>query len=301
MPLFSVIIPSYNRAGLIAATLVSVFAQEFRDFEVIVVDDGSTDETLERLQPYICRLTLLRQQNRGPGAARNLGATIAQGEYLAFLDSDDLWFPWTLSTYSQIIQSSGRPALIAGAMVHFYDQLELNLVVKQPLSTERYPDYFSAGARGIYCGSGMMVVRRDVFRETGGFLEDPINAEDHDFVLRMGTVPIFINVIAPILIGYRQHQQTATRNIAKAYAGSRRLIEMERTGRYPGGAVRQRDRRLILTQHLRPISLDLLRQGECRKAWGIYRMTFLWNLSLGRIRYLLGFLARALVGQGVPK
>ena len=125
MPFFSVVIPSYNRGAFIEATLDSVFAQEFRDFEVIVVDDGSTDDTLERLQLYRERMTLLRQQNKGPGAARNLAVRHASGDYIAFLDSDDLWFPWTLATYFRIIGKCDRPALVAGRLRYFSELGEL--------------------------------------------------------------------------------------------------------------------------------------------------------------------------------
>ncbi len=91
----SVIIPAYNAAGLISETLQSVFAQTYRDFETIVVNDGSPDTAaLEAvLRPFADRLVYLRQENRGVSAARNAGIRAAQGRYVAFLDSDDLWEP----------------------------------------------------------------------------------------------------------------------------------------------------------------------------------------------------------------
>src|SRR3954453_7371445 len=103
--LFSVIIPAHNRVGLIGQTLKSIWAQSFTDFEVIVVDDGSIDGTVEFLRSLKEHVTVLSQRNRGPGAARNLGASHAKGEYLAFLDSDDLWFRWTLEVYAQVIRN----------------------------------------------------------------------------------------------------------------------------------------------------------------------------------------------------
>src|SRR3712207_2443148 len=116
--LFSVVIPVYNRAALVGATLDSVLGQEFEgEFEVVVVDDGSTDETPAVLARYGERVRVLRQENAGPGAARNLGIRTARGEYVAFLDSDDLWFPWTLSTYAEIIESCARPSFVAGTGV----------------------------------------------------------------------------------------------------------------------------------------------------------------------------------------
>ena len=116
---FSVIIPTYNRAPLLSAALASVFAQEHPAHEVIVVDDGSTDDTSTTLEKFGDRVTVLRQENRGPAAARNLGLTHARGEYVAFLDSDDLWFPWTLATYRRAIEANHRPAMVVGAHVDF--------------------------------------------------------------------------------------------------------------------------------------------------------------------------------------
>src|ERR1700751_565412 len=96
-PSFSIIIPTFNRAGLLQQALESVAQQTFRDFETLVVDDGSTDVTPQVAASFGARL--LRQENRGPGAARNLGIQHARGNYIAFLDSDDQWLPWTLETY----------------------------------------------------------------------------------------------------------------------------------------------------------------------------------------------------------
>lgn len=105
-PLVSVIIPTYNTASYIGETLDSVFAQTYREFEVIVINDGSPDtEELERaIAPYQKKLVYLKQENRGPSAARNVGVLQAQGEYLAFLDSDDAWYPEYLAAQMALVQ-----------------------------------------------------------------------------------------------------------------------------------------------------------------------------------------------------
>src|SRR5215510_13897684 len=106
MPIFSIIIPTYNRLPYLKKTLDSIWEQSFTDFEVIVVDDGSTDGTADYLRELGGSVELLRQENRGPGAARNLGVMHARGEYIAFLDSDDLWFPWPLKTYAAVAEKT---------------------------------------------------------------------------------------------------------------------------------------------------------------------------------------------------
>src|ERR1700730_1568273 len=98
-PTVSVIIPAYNTALYIVETLDSVFAQTFRDFEVILINDGSpdTDKLEQVIEPYRERIVYLKQKNGGPSAARNAGIGWSRGEYIAFLDSDDSWLPQYLS------------------------------------------------------------------------------------------------------------------------------------------------------------------------------------------------------------
>ena len=93
MPRVSVIIPAYNAAATIAGTVDTIIRQTFQDFEIICVDDGSTDRTLAIVRQYGDRVRLVEQPNSGPAAARNNGARHSSGEYLAFLDADDLWMP----------------------------------------------------------------------------------------------------------------------------------------------------------------------------------------------------------------
>jgi glycosyltransferase involved in cell wall biosynthesis len=103
-PLVSVVIPTYNRSDLLVETLQSVFAQTFRDFEVIVVDDGSTDDTLERLSLFRERVRVISQPNGGVGVARNRGIAEASGRYVALLDHDDLWMPEKLARQVRFLE-----------------------------------------------------------------------------------------------------------------------------------------------------------------------------------------------------
>ncbi|MBW2640438.1 MAG: glycosyltransferase family 2 protein [Deltaproteobacteria bacterium] len=96
-PRVSVIIPTYNRGWIIKEAIDSVLAQDFKDFELIVVDDGSIDNTLEILNSIQCDIKVLRQSNHGVSAARNRGIAAASGPFIAFLDSDDLWLPQKLA------------------------------------------------------------------------------------------------------------------------------------------------------------------------------------------------------------
>ena len=112
MPLTSVIIPVFNREQSLRAVLDSVLAQTCRDFELIVVDDGSTDGSLAIMKSYGERIRPISQRNAGAGAARNAGIRAAQGRWIAFLDSDDVWRPEKLATQLKFMaQKAGNPPL----------------------------------------------------------------------------------------------------------------------------------------------------------------------------------------------
>jgi len=115
-PLISVIIPAYNAASVIARTLDSVLSQTFTDFEILVVNDGSPDTTeLESvLDSY--RIVYHKQENRGAGAARNVGVNNARGQFLAFLDADDYWLPNYLEAQMTVLQKSGADAVYCDAL-----------------------------------------------------------------------------------------------------------------------------------------------------------------------------------------
>jgi len=107
-PLVSAIIPTYNRAHVICDAVESILAQTYREIEVIVVDDGSKDDTLPRLKQYGDRIRVVSQANAGPAAARNRGIAVAQGELIAFLDSDDLWLSTKIERQVALLQRAGE-------------------------------------------------------------------------------------------------------------------------------------------------------------------------------------------------
>jgi glycosyltransferase involved in cell wall biosynthesis len=295
MPYFTVIIPTYNRRELLREALASVWAQTFTDYEVIVLDDGSTDGTWGELQTLGSRVRAWRQHNAGPGPARNLGAQHAIGEYLAFLDSDDLWFPWTLACFAELIRKHDFPAVLGAKLVEFSEEAELAWVCEETMLADVFADYFSSCRSGYYVGAGMSVVRREEFLRIGGYTQRRINAEDHDLMLRLGNARGFVQIKSPVTLGYRRHTGSATKDISMSVKGNRYLIEQEQRGSYPGGAARAVERLAIVTRHVRPVSLECARQGLRSEAWQLYRATLRWHVHLGRWKYLLGFPVKALV------
>ncbi|HPI71773.1 MAG TPA: glycosyltransferase family 2 protein [bacterium] len=112
LPLVSVVIPTFNRADLLPAAIDSVLGQTYERLEILVVDDGSTDHTMEVLRPYADRIRVIAGEHRGPSAARNLGMRAATGEYLCFLDSDDVYYPYKVQ--AQVEQMSAHSINSAG-------------------------------------------------------------------------------------------------------------------------------------------------------------------------------------------
>ena len=292
--LFSVIIPTYNRASLLRETLQSVFAQTFKDYEVIVVDDGSTDNTLEILRGY-SEVKVLTQSNRGPGAARNLGVSQSQGRYLAFLDSDDIWFPWSLETYAAVIDQTS-PSFVAGKPLRFRHQTVLAAAINGSATHKTFCDYLASGDDWRWWGVSSFVIRRDAFTKSGGFTESNINGEDGDLALKLGDAPCFVQITSPPTFGYREHGTNVTSDLAKTLGGLRHMVQQERSDGYPGGAKRAAERRSILTRHIRPNTLEYLKLGRRDDAWDLYRATFFWHLRQGRWKYLAGFPVKALLG-----
>lgn len=304
MVLFSVIIPVYNRIDLLKEAIDSVLAQTFHDYEVIVVDDGSTDDVAAVVSSYGDRIHYLRQENQGVGAARNTGATAAKGQYLAFLDSDDLWVPWTLETYATVLKGNPKASFIAGT-THTFSTLDelsqcsnLNQTdLNQDLTAifKAFSNYYACPEKPVGLVPSAVVIETQKFREQQGFFSRRGRiAEDADFWMKIGTMGEFILITSPIVCCYRKHSGNQMANAIKTLPGALFIIQQEKSGQYPGGEIYRRDRLQLLTKYVRPVSLSCLQQGHFSEAWQIYRQTFFWNLYLGRLRYLLGFMVMAL-------
>lgn len=196
MPSVSVIIPAYNRAHLIAQTLQSVANQTCTDWECIVVDDGSTDETASIVQQFVeadNRFKLIQQPNSNAASARNRGASEARGEFLAFLDSDDLFEPDKLDWQLQRLRQDRDAVMVYGESLGFNDRdstrggLLFSRISDKPQGPPRQ------AFEGLLTMNPVMapLVRASAFRTAGGFDTSLPSAEDWDMWLslaRLGTV-----------------------------------------------------------------------------------------------------------------
>jgi glycosyltransferase involved in cell wall biosynthesis len=241
---------------------------------------------------YGSKVRLLQQQNRGPGAARNLGAARASGDYIAFLDSDDMFFPWSLQKYAEV--TAAKPAFVTGKPFRFRQVSEISAVSEKPVVTKAFSDYFASGDEWRWWGASSFVIRRDAFQAVGGLTDNWINGEDADLAMRLGISAGFVQLTAPYTFGYREHAESAMKNGQRTLLGVWHQVRWEQAGHYPGGAARARQRWRILTRQVRPVTLDCLKQGHRDEAWGLYRATFRWHFALGRWKYLAAFPFKAL-------
>jgi glycosyltransferase involved in cell wall biosynthesis len=181
-PLVSVIIPTYNRGWVLREAIDSVLAQEFKDFELIVVNDGSTDDTGQILEAYGQDLMILRQTNRGVSAARNRGIAAAKGRLIAFLDSDDLWLPRKLS--SQVDFFNSNPA----ALINQTEEIWIRNGVRVNPKTRHHKFsgmIFEQSLALCLVSPSAVMMKRSLFDEVGLFDEDLPACEDYDLWLRI--------------------------------------------------------------------------------------------------------------------
>jgi len=185
-PAVSVVIPTYDRPDLTAEAVDSVLSQSFREFELIVVDDGSPPEVVDLLRRRYSaneRFRLIHTSHTGmPGAARNRGAGCATGEFLAFLDSDDMWHSEKLKLQVELHQNS--PEFLWS---HTHERWVRNgRAVSQRSRTHAWQgDLFADSLRKCVIGPSTVMIRRDLFTASAGFREDLEVAEDYEFWLRL--------------------------------------------------------------------------------------------------------------------
>ncbi len=183
-PLVSIVIPTYNRASTVCNAVESALAQSYPFCQVIVVDDGSEDNTVSLLAQYAGRITLIRQKNRGRSAARNTGLTQVKGEYVVFLDSDDTLMPNMVEGHLAAMICSPSAALITGLawMTDLYGQLVVpKVLMGAPLEKPTFLSLILGNVPLIHT----ILVRRDAVVAVGGFDETLAVSEDWDLWLRI--------------------------------------------------------------------------------------------------------------------
>jgi glycosyltransferase involved in cell wall biosynthesis len=212
--LVSIVIPAYNSSQYLSETIESIFSQTFSDYEVLIIDDGSTDNTAEIATRYSqkdSRIKLLSQKNQGAAIARNTGMLIAKGEYIAFLDADDQWLPNKLAVHLEHFNRCPNLGISFG-------RVEFMSFDGQPTSKFSNSRLFKVIPEHLYCENLIVtpsnaVIRRAVLDSIGNFYLNLGGIEDAELFLRAACKGWKVEGIDRVLTRYRTNQVGLSSNL----------------------------------------------------------------------------------------
>lgn len=227
MPFLSVIIPLYNKGFIISETLQSVLAQTFTDFEVVVINDGSTDNGFEIVSQFLDeRIKCFQQKNKGVAAARNLGIAKAKGEFIAFLDADDYWYPNHLEELVKLINDFPNCGMYCS---RYQTMIAKNHIINNSFSYSFADDYrgivsdfFQASLVNRIATSSSIIVPKNIILEFNGFNIAISNGEDLELWIK---IAIKNNVAINNVISAIYHFE-AQNSLAKLKFTKKALIDL---------------------------------------------------------------------------
>ncbi len=230
--LVSVVIPVHNAERYLEATLKSVFAQSYPHTEIIAVDDGSEDRSVDILKRYSDRVVLLRQPNSGAAAARNRGVQAASGEWIAFLDADDLWSPRKLQR-----QFDGR----GNCLWSYTDAVFVGGVNDGRKDSELNEKYHGPVLERLVCNNfvclSSVLIQKQAYLNAGGFSERIRYVEDWELWIRLASEYEIAYVDEP-LVKYRIHSASGSRSTRKTLPQHLKVIDLAFAEGSPAGRLR---------------------------------------------------------------
>ena len=266
----SVIIVTYNRSVLLERAIESVLAQTYSDFEIIIVDDGSTDNTPDVAKRYGDKVRYLRQDHAGLPAGRNLGIKDAKGRWVALLDDDDLWYKDKLSRQVERIRDLPEPAFVCCNGTR-------NGV---PIRNPQDPSGFIESMREFRLPPSSWLISRKVFERTGGFDESYDVGEDLAFLWKAYTRGVKVYYMSDLLVTWNYTEDSMS------YGAQKRLNCQERLLKEFGPFI-EKDRRYY-SRCLYSLGKDAFRLGDAARARKYFLKAFFlepWKLS-----YLMKYL-----------
>lgn len=278
-PVVSVVIPAHNATDLIVNALDSVRAQTFRDYEVIVVDNGSTDDTYGLVSGYIAgagmRGRCVRQENRGIAGARNRGLAEASGEYIALLDHDDTWTPDKLERVLSVFSDDPGLCVVCSKARMVNERGEVIGVLNT--GPDQKDIYTALLFKRNYLAVSYSVFKRSCALEIGGFRTDPVysTVEDYDFWIRLSRKCRF-RFIPDLLGDYMVRSTSASAAVSSHFSNLRSMLE-EHLLRYTGNgnslALKLRIRvRLLSLYRIRLVRLFMNLSSSNRVFGALFRL-----------------------------
>ncbi len=206
----SVIIPAYNGDRFISEAIDGILAQTYTDYEIIVVDDGSTDNTHQVVKQYGDQIQYLSQVNQGVAASRNLGLKVSQGEYIAFLDQDDIFLPHKLASQVALLEQNSSLGMVNSGWQIVNEQGEVEAAVQpwQQIPNLDFADLIIW--KPVFLGA--MLFRADWLKRSLGFDTSLEQTPDVDLVLRLAAMGCTAAWVEQTTVKYRQHEANASNN-----------------------------------------------------------------------------------------
>jgi glycosyltransferase involved in cell wall biosynthesis len=267
VPRVSVVIPTYNRWPMVGEAIESVLAQTYPGFELIVVDDGSTDDTVAQLGKYSSRLRLFSQSRRGVSGARNAGAGEARGSLLAFLDSDDLWRAEKLKCQADFLELHPEIAICQTEEIWIRNGVRVN-----PRAIHRKPagDIFLPSLDLCLVSPSAVMMRRDLFVALGGFDEALPVCEDYDLWLRIAVDHQVALIPKPLVIKRGGHADQLSHSL---WGMDRyRVVALQKLLRSDIGGVRREAAVDVLRRKVRILAQGARKRGKEQEAVGYETM-----------------------------
>jgi glycosyltransferase involved in cell wall biosynthesis len=245
---FSIIITCFNQSAFIREAVQSALSQTYGDKEVIVVDDASTDVSLSILTEYEDSITLVsHRENGGASKARNSGASRAKGDFLVFLDGDDVLLPWALELYGSLVAAK-KPTIILGTLLYFSGPAvrgsSLYFRSKTPVVNYDVPpteitivnyNFLMDKDRTCRACASALVVERQAFEAVYGWTEGIFPADDYDLMLKLGYSGRTIQIESPATVCYRVHAENSMRQVTRCTSMLCRVIKRVGSGSYTSG------------------------------------------------------------------
>lgn len=218
-PLISVVIPTFNYGRYIAEAIRSALGQTLKSAEVIVVDDGSADDTAEIVAGFGDAVRYIRQENSGVCVARNRGVAESSGELIAFLDADDIWEPTKLEKQAELFERDGRIGLVHCGMREFDTDTGETIALHTDGMEGDVADELLLWEKSVIVGpGGTIMVSREAFEAAGGFDPRQKCGEDWDLCYRIAR-RYRVGFVREPLVNYRSHSAAAHRNVMEMERG----------------------------------------------------------------------------------
>lgn len=270
-PLVSVVIPVYNGARFLAAAIESVLTQSHQPIELILVDDGSTDDSPKVIDSYGARVVTIRQKNEGVGRARNAGILCARGDFVAFLDQDDWWTPEKVEKQVRVFLSDDRIGLVHTGVSH-YD--EVTAAFAEPFvpnwrRAELIGNCYDQLLLGNFIYNSSVMVRRSVLNAVGGFDTEICGntVQDYDLWLRFAQQSTFACLPEELLV-FRLHPEQGTWKRRQMLTQELRLVERRTDDRVRSNSRVLAARLATLWYDLGIAHLDASEREEARRCFG---------------------------------